>query len=56
MTEEERGAPGEGIFDLVDTGVVDPKIGHAVYPLAEAAQAHIDIASRKTTGSVALRV
>ena len=55
MTEEERGSRAKAFFDLVDKGVVDPKIGH-VYPLAEAAQAHIDIASRKTTGSVALRV
>ena len=55
LTEDERRTRARAFFDLVAKGVVDPKIGH-VYPLAEAAQAHIDIASRKTTGSVALRV
>ena len=54
-TEEERSARAQEFFDLVAQGVIEPEISH-VYPLAEAAQAHMDIASRKTTGSVALKV
>jgi NADPH:quinone reductase len=43
----------EDLFDVVGSGRVKPTIG-AEYPLAEAAQAQIDMASRKTTGSIIL--
>lgn len=54
-TPAERSARAQEFFDLVAQGVLTPEISH-VYPLAEAAKAHIDIASRKTTGAVALKV
>ena len=43
------------VFELMGQGVLAPAIGHC-YPLADAAQAHRDIAGRKTTGSVVLKV
>ena len=55
ITAEERSTRAQEFFDLVAQGAIYPEISH-VYPLAEAAQAHIDIASRKTMGSVALKV
>ncbi len=54
-TPEERRARAQEFFDLVGQGVLTPDVSH-VYPLADAVQAHIDIAARKTTGAVALRV
>ena len=42
------------IFDLVRNGVFDLQ-KPTIYPLSEAAKAHADLESRKTTGSVILR-
>ena len=55
LTTAERAERAQEFFNLVAQGVLTPEVSH-IYPLANAAQAHIDIASRKTTGSVALRV
>ena len=41
------------IFDLVRNGQVAPRIGQR-YPLADAATAHRDIESRRTTGKLLL--
>jgi NADPH:quinone reductase len=41
------------LFDVVRSGKVQIEISH-VYPLAQAAQAHRDLESRKTTGSIVL--
>ena len=43
------------LLDWVRAGVMRPRIGH-VYPLAETAQAHADLESRRTTGKLVLRV
>jgi NADPH2:quinone reductase len=50
-SELARGA--RELFDVVGSGKVKVRIGKA-YPLAEAAQAHRDLESRKTTGSLVL--
>jgi NADPH2:quinone reductase len=41
------------IFTLIETGQLKVNIGRR-YPLAEAAQAHLDIESRATTGKLLL--
>ncbi|MEU4705295.1 quinone oxidoreductase [Nocardia salmonicida] len=41
------------VFDWIAAGSLNLRIG-ATYPLAEAAQAHRDLADRKTTGSIVL--
>ena len=41
------------LFDVVAKGVVKINVNHT-YPLQEAAQAHKDLESRKTTGSIVL--
>jgi NADPH:quinone reductase-like Zn-dependent oxidoreductase len=41
------------VFDFIRHGQVTPRIGKR-YPLADAAQAHIDIESRRTTGKLLL--
>ena len=41
------------LFDVVRSGAVEVEIGQT-YPLKEAAQAHRDLESRKTTGSTVL--
>ncbi|GGL61604.1 oxidoreductase [Streptomyces fumigatiscleroticus] len=41
------------VFDMVRAGRVAPRVGGR-YPLAEAARAHTDIASRRTTGKLLL--
>jgi NADPH:quinone reductase len=41
------------LFDVVSKGVVKIKVNHT-YPLKDAAQAHRDLADRKTTGSIVL--
>ncbi len=46
-------ASAKDLFEVVGSGVVRIAIGRT-YPLAEAAQAHIDLAARRTTGSVVL--
>jgi NADPH2:quinone reductase len=43
----------QALFDRVREGSLKVRIGHR-YPLADAAQAHIDIASRGTTGKLLL--
>ncbi|MEP6915944.1 MAG: quinone oxidoreductase [Acidobacteriota bacterium] len=43
------------IMDLVTSGALKVRVS-AVYPFAEAAQAHRDLESRKTTGKLLLRV
>jgi NADPH2:quinone reductase len=42
---------GKELFDLILSTSINVTI-HDVYPLQEAAQAHIDIESRKTTGKL----
>lgn len=52
--QDKTGKAMAAVFDLVRRGifnVADP----AVYPLAEAAKAHADLESRKTTGSLILK-
>ena len=46
-------AAAEELFDVIASGVVKINVNQR-YPLAEAAQAHIDLESRKTTGSTVL--
>lgn len=41
------------LFDLISRGVLKPRI-HATYSLKDAAQAHRDLETRRTTGSVVL--
>jgi NADPH2:quinone reductase len=41
------------LFKVVKNGTVNISINQR-YPLAEAAQAHIDLQARKTTGSILL--
>lgn len=41
------------VFDWIAAGTLNLRIG-ATYPLADAAQAHRDLADRKTTGSIVL--
>lgn len=42
------------IFNWIQGGLYQPQI-HRIYPLADAGQAHDDLASRKTTGKLLLR-
>ena len=55
QTEEERDVRADEFLNLVSDSVITPDISN-IYPLADAAKAHTDIAERKTTGSVALRI
>ena len=41
------------IFRLIESGDLKVDVGHR-YPLAQAAQAHFDIESRRTTGKLLL--
>jgi len=43
------------LFGLIKSGAIKANVGQT-YPLSEAAQAHIDLESRKTTGSTVLLV
>ncbi len=52
-TREELLASAKALFSVVKSGKVKIRVNHT-YPLAEAAKAHEDVASRKTTGSVVL--
>lgn len=52
-TEEERAQRSGELFAAVAAGELDVRIG-ATYPLAEAAQAHIALEGRETTGKVLL--
>ena len=49
----ERAAGSDYVFDLIRQGILSVNIGQT-YPLEAAAQAHIDLESRKTTGSTIL--
>ena len=46
-------ANANDLIDVISKGVVKININH-VYPLKDAAQAHIDLEGRKTTGSIVL--
>lgn len=52
-TREELQHRAQALFDIVRQGQVRVEVGRT-YPLAEAAQAHRDLESRKTTGSIVL--
>jgi len=52
-TREELLANANELFDVVQQGAMQIKVGQT-YPLREAAQAHRDLESRKTTGSTVL--
>jgi NADPH2:quinone reductase len=43
------------LFDLIASGKVKILV-HKVYPLADAAQAHIDLESRKSSGKLLLKL
>ncbi len=43
------------LFELINSGKVDVRI-YDVYPLTEAARAHTDIESRKTTGKLLIKL
>lgn len=45
---------GAELFGLVSSGAIEVRIGNS-YPLKDAAQAHEDLAARRTTGSLVLR-
>jgi NADPH:quinone reductase len=53
LTHEELVNRATAVFDAVDTGKLKVRMEYT-YPLAEVQQAHIDLASRKTTGKVLL--
>jgi NADPH2:quinone reductase len=54
-TPEELAWRCDEMFGAVRAGTLDVRIG-ARYPLADAAQAQIDLAARKTTGKVLLTI
>lgn len=54
-TPEEFAMTAGDLFEVVADGSVRIEVNH-VYKLRDAAQAHIDLAARKTTGSVVLEV
>jgi len=55
QSDEDLQANANDLFDVVGSGKVKISVNQH-YPLADAAQAHIDIAARKTTGSTVLTV
>ena len=52
-TRQELENSAAALFDVIASGAVTPQIGQR-YALADAAQAHIDVAERRTTGSTVL--
>ena len=54
MTPEDRSAGIARVWDMLSTGTVKITIGQT-YALKDAAQAHIDLEARRTTGSTILR-
>ncbi len=52
-TREELLESAEALFDVVSRGVVNIEVNHR-YLLSDAAQAHVDLENRKTTGSIVL--
>ncbi len=55
LTREELTARAGEVLTWVQTGKLRVRCEHT-YPLAEASQAHIDLASRKTTGKLLLNI
>jgi len=53
LTREELERRATAVFEMIRAGKVKLRIEH-VYPLEEAAQAHRDLESRKTTGKLLL--
>ncbi|KAI1940680.1 NADPH:quinone reductase [Ophidiomyces ophidiicola] len=53
-TQEEFDSYTKELFDMVESGKLKTKL-HKIYPLEQAAQAHIDLEGRKTTGKLLLR-
>lgn len=53
QTRQELDNSSAALFDVLASGAVTPVIGQR-YALADAAQAHIDVAARRTTGSTVL--
>lgn len=54
VTREEFEKPCNELMKMVQDGKIDVKI-HEIYPLKDAARAHTDIESRKTTGKLLLK-
>jgi NADPH2:quinone reductase len=54
-TPDELASRAQQLFTAVRSGTLDVRVG-ATYPLAQAAQAQIDLAARKTTGKVLLTI
>jgi NADPH2:quinone reductase len=54
-TSEDRAAGSARVWELISSGVLKVTIGQS-YPLDQAAQAHIDLEARRTTGSTILTV
>jgi NADPH2:quinone reductase len=50
---EDLVAMADELFEMVSSGKLKIEVSHT-YPLQDAAQAHIDLAARKTTGSIIL--
>lgn len=55
LTRQELEDSAAALFDVMARGAVKPIIGQR-YALVDAAQAHIDVAARRTTGSTVFRV
>ncbi|GAA0172327.1 oxidoreductase [Lithospermum erythrorhizon] len=53
VTQEELLESAKDVFAKVASGILKVRLNHS-YPLSEAAQAHADLESRKTSGSVVL--
>ncbi len=53
LTRAELRTRANALFEMIRTKQLDMRIGHT-YALADAAQAHIDLEARKTTGKVLL--
>lgn len=53
VTDDDDRASARALFAMMKKGAVKARIGQT-YPLKDAAQAHIDLVSRKTTGSTVL--
>ncbi|KAI1982491.1 NADPH:quinone reductase [Ophidiomyces ophidiicola] len=53
-TQEEFDYYTKELFDMVESGKLKTKL-HKIYPLEQAAQAHIDLEGRKTTGKLLLK-
>jgi NADPH2:quinone reductase len=54
-TRQQLLASAQDLFDVIDKGHVKIEINQT-YPIVEAAQAHRDLAARKTTGSTVIEI